>query len=137
MSRWLYQLSEASWPAENYRREVKEGNVVRWPTRKQMFTAETPAAGDILFCFYAPAGSEQPGICGLGLIVKYLPKTRRFDWLPLPPTDVAKNQPFWGERAKEIIELIRAQSPRGTMYPIPGALDTDLRRGLFLSCRKR
>jgi hypothetical protein len=25
MSRWLYQMSESSWPSENYRKEVREG----------------------------------------------------------------------------------------------------------------
>ena len=131
MSRWLYQMSEESWASENYRHEVREGQMLRWPTRRRVFAHEAPAAGDILLCFYAPAECEHPGICGFGLITKYLPKTRRFDWLPLPPTNALKKHPWWDERAKEIADLIRAQSPRGTMYAIPAALDTDLRRGMF------
>ena len=131
MSRWFYQMSETAWPAENYRQEVSEGQVVRWPTRKLMFAYEPPAAGDIIVCFYAPTGSTRPGVCGIGIITKYLPNSRKFDWLALPPTDLLKERPWWDERAKEIAELIRAQSPRGTMYVLPAALDSDIRRGAF------
>jgi len=131
MSRWLYQMSESSWPFENYRRAVKEGTAVRWPTNKRMFAHEAPAAGDIIICFLAPAHCASPGICGFGVITKYLPRTRKFDWLPLPPTNALKRHPWWDDRAQEIADLARAQSPRGTMYHLPGALDTDLRRGLF------
>ena len=130
MSRWMYQMSEASWPSENYRRE--EGKVVRWPVRKRMFAHEAPGPGDIIICFYAPAACDHPGICGFGVITKYFPKKRRFDWLPLPPTNTLKQRPWWDERAKEIAELVRAQSVRGTMYQLPAVLDTDLRRGLFM-----
>ena len=115
MSRWLYQMSETSWPSENYRREVSEGKIVRWPTRKRMFAHESPAPGDIIICFYAPAACEQPGVCGFGIVTKYFPKTRRFDWLALPPTNSLKLRPWWDERAREIAQLVRAQSPRGTM----------------------
>jgi len=131
MSRWLYQMSEATWPLENYKRQVKEGRPVRWPTRRRMFAHEAPAAGDIVICFYAPAGCRSPGVCGFGVITKYLPKTRRFNWLPLPPTNRLKRDPWWDDRAKEIGDLARGNAPQGTMYQIPGALDTDFRRGLF------
>lgn len=136
MSRWLYQMSETAWASENYRREVREGRLVRWPTRKIMFKTEPPAEGDLLVCFYAPSGAKKPGICGLGLITKCLPKSRQFDWLPLPPTNSLKQEPWWDERAKEISELVRAQSPRGTMYALPAALDTDIRRGAFAWARR-
>lgn len=131
MSRWLYQMSEHSWPYENFRREVRERVQLRWPTRKRMFAHDAPAAGDVLVCFYAPAGCAYPGICGFGILTKYLPKTRRFDWLPLPPTNRLKARPWWDDRAAEITDLVRGQSPRGTMYQLPAVLETDLRRGLF------
>jgi hypothetical protein len=63
---------------------------------------------------------------------KYLPKTRKLDWLPLPPTNILRRRPWWDERVEEIADLIRAQSTRGTMYALPAALDTDLRRGAFI-----
>lgn len=132
MSRWFYQMSEREWPIVNYRRKVQEGRSIRWPTRKLMFASEPPAAGDLIICFYAPAEAEAPGVCGVGILTKYLPKSRKFDWLPLPPTDTLKRVPWWDERAKEIADLIRAQSPRGTMYALGAALDTDLRRGAFV-----
>jgi hypothetical protein len=72
-----------------------------------MFAHEAPAPGDILVCFYAPAASESPGFCGLGIIVKYLPKTRRFDWLPLPPTDKLKECPWW--------TVVRLEGPCGLL----------------------
>lgn len=131
MSRWLYQMSERHWPSANYRSKVREGSVVRWPTRKRMFAHEAPAAGDIVVCVYAPTACERPGVCGIGIITAYLPKKRRFDWLPLPPTNRLKQRPWWDERAMEIVDLIRAQSVRATMYQVPAVLDTDLRRGLF------
>jgi hypothetical protein len=131
MSRWLYQMSESSWSSDNYRRDVKEGRCVRWPTRKMMFAGAAPAPGDLLICFYAPTACKAPGFCGLGLITKYLPLSKRFDWVPVPPTNVLRHAPWWDERARDIADLIRAQSPRATMYPLPAAIDTDLRRGLF------
>ena len=133
MSRWLYQMSEDAWPVDNYRRQVKERKVLRWPARKVVFAhGRTPSPGDLIVCFYAPSHCRHPGVCGFGLITKYLPKTRRFDWLALPPTDTLKHDPWWDERAEEIADLVRAQSPRGTMYLLPAALDTDLRRGMFV-----
>jgi len=131
VSRWLYQMSERHWPSDNYRREVREGSVVRWPTRRRMFAHEAPAAGDIIVCMYAPTGCGRPGVCGFGIITTYLPKKRRVDWLPLPPTNRLKRRPWWDERAMEIVDLIRAQSVRATMYQVPAVLDSDLRRGLF------
>ena len=136
MSRWLYQMSEATWSSVKYRRSVGEGSIVRWHTGKLMFAYDGPAPGDIIVCFYALSGSSTPGICGLGLITKFLAKTRRFDWLPLPPTNFLKQNPWWDERAKEIAEVVRAQSPRATMYPVPAVLDTDLRRGIFMWARE-
>jgi len=131
MSRWLYQMSEDWWPSEKYRRTVSERRTVRWPTHKRMFAHEAPAPGDIVICFYAPRNCKKPGVCGFGVVTKYFPKTRRFAWLVLPPTNSLKHRPWWDERIKEIVELVRAQSVRGTMYAVPAALDTDIRRGLF------
>ena len=97
-----------------------------------MFASEAPAAGDVIVCLYTPTQCDRPGICGFGIIMAYLPKKRRFDWLPLPPTNKLKTRPWWDERAIEIVDLIRAQSVRATMYQVPAVLDSDLRRGLFV-----
>jgi hypothetical protein len=70
-------------------------------------------------------------VCGFGIITAYLPKKRRFDWLPISPTNKLKRDPWWDERAIEIVDLIRAQSVRATMYQVPAVLDSDLRRGFF------
>lgn len=131
MSRWLYQMSEHWWPSANYRRTVSEGKTIRWRTYKQMFAQGAPAAGDIIIYCYVPRQCPTPGFCGFGIVTKYLPRTRRIDWLVLPPTNLLKHRPWWDERAKEILELVRAQSVRGTMYSLPAVLDTDIRRGLF------
>lgn len=131
MSRWMYQMSERSWRFRAYRKKVAEMRSLRWGTGRVMFSHEPPAAGDLIFLFYAEAHCSSPGVCGFGVITKYHPKKRRFDWTALPPTKVLASHPWWDERVKEIAELIRAQSPRGTMYPIPAVVDTDLRRGLF------
>src|SRR5689334_8663416 len=103
-------MSERSWPSENYRREVREGHPIRWPTRRQMFAIDAPAAGDLIICFYGPSKTDYPGVCGFGVITRYLSKTRKFDWLPLPPTDILKERPWWDERVKEITDLVRGQS---------------------------
>jgi hypothetical protein len=137
VSRWLYQMSEASWPSEEFRREIWEGAKIRWPTRHVMFAGgDLPSAGDLIICFYAPSDSLFPGICGFGIITRYLVKSRRFDWLPLPPTESLKYSPWWDDRVIEIIDSVRRQSPRGTMYKLPAALDSDLRRGSFAWARR-
>lgn len=96
-----------------------------------MFASDAPAAGDIIICFYAVSACDSPGICGFGMVTKYLPKSRTFDWMPLPPTNKLKLRPWWNERVNEIADSVRRQSLRGTMYELPAALETDLRRGLF------
>ena len=124
MSRWLYQVRE-----ENYR-GVRERQTHRWPTGKKGIGRDSPEAGDIIVFFYVPAGGE-PGICGLGIITKYLPKSSKFDWLALPPTKILKSAPWWDERVEEYIDLIRRESPWGTMYQMPAVVEESLRRGLF------
>ena len=136
MSRWLYQMSERYWPSENYRASVRERRLVRWPTYKRMFADGRPAPGDIIICLYTPTGSKFAGVCGFGVITRYLPKSRRIDWLPLPPTDRLKRRPWWARRVEEILEAVRKKSPMGTMYQLPAALEADLRRGLFAWAKK-
>jgi len=131
VSRWLYQMSESRWPTKEYRDLVRERRELTWGTRRRFFASEAPAPGDLIFLYYAPSGCDTPGICGLGVVLKYLPKTRRIVWVALPPTDKLKRRPWWDERVEEIIDLIRKSSQRGTMYSVPAVLDTDLRRGLF------
>src|SRR5689334_10742057 len=104
-------MSEDGWASENFRQQVREGVIQRWGTRRRLFAHEAPHPGDIIVCFYSPKRCTKPGICGLGIVTKYLPKTRKIDWLPLPPTNKLKSRPWWDERAKEIVDLIRAQAP--------------------------
>jgi hypothetical protein len=135
VSRWLYQMSERGWASANYRAAVREGKTLRWPTYKVMFSSDDPAAGDLMILTYAETKASAPGICGLGLILKYLPRSRRFDWLVLPPTNSLKANPWWDNRAIEIVDAVRKEQPQATMYFLSAALETDLRRGLFAWAR--
>lgn len=131
MSRWLYQLSEATWPLDNYRDSVADERKLKWPTHRVMSASSLPSAGDLIFCFYAPTGCPHPGFCGLGMIVRYLPNTREIEWHPLHPTNYLKTVPWWDERAQELAAAIRESSQRATMFPVSAAIDTDLRHGLL------
>jgi hypothetical protein len=131
MSRWLYQMSEAAWPFENYQAEVREGEGLTWPTRRIMHARDAPCAGDIMFCYYAPTSCDFPGIVGLGLVTRYRQKKSEIEWLPLFPTNLLKRAPWKDDRVDEIVEAIRRGSPRGTMYSVAAALEADLRRGVF------
>jgi hypothetical protein len=131
MSRWLYQMSETDWSINSFRKEVKEGRAINWETRKIMFSNDKPAAGDIIIFFYVKSKTETPGICGIGIITKYLPKRRRIHFVPIPPTNILKKQPWFDKQVEEYLDLIRHNAVRGTMYRLPATIESEIRRGMF------
>lgn len=132
MSGWLYQMSERVWASKNYQDGVKEGRRPVEPRRTyRKYAKDAPAPGDLVIFFYAPAGGQYLGICGIGYITGYVPKTRRFHWLPLPPTNILKRRPWWDERVKRIVDRVRGRVNQGTMFPLSPAVERKQIRGLF------
>jgi hypothetical protein len=81
-----------------------------------------------------------PGICGWGVVLKYFPKRKRFRWRALPPTNRLKKDLWWDDTLQSMLPDILGvgEQRRATMFPVPAALETVLRRGLFawLEARK-
>jgi hypothetical protein len=97
-----------------------------------MFSKDLPAPGDLIYCLYSES-SGTPGLCGWGFVVKYFPKTKRFRWRALPPTNRLKKDPWWDDTLQSMLPNIlgvEAQR-RATMFPVSPVLETVLRRGLF------
>ena len=133
MSRWLYQMRERDWSISSFRQQVKEGHAIRWETRKIMYSNEKPAAGDIVIFFYVKSQTNTPGICGIGIITKYFPNSRKILFVPIPPTNKLKAKPWFDEQVEEYLDLIRHKAVRGTMYRLPATIESEIRRGMFYS----
>jgi hypothetical protein len=118
MAAWLYQMAEGEdWTPEEYRLEVWEGNHVTWPHRKIVLkTAADPAPGEPIVLFFAKSGTEYPGICGLGVMLKLLSHREKIGFRPVFPTDLLKMAPIWDTEIEELVNEVRGPSPRATMW---------------------
>jgi hypothetical protein len=130
-------LVECDWSINSFQKEVKEGRAVDWETRKIMFSNNKPAAGDIIIFFYVKSKTFTPGICGIGIITKYLPRRRRIYFVPIPPTNQLKKQPWFDEQVEDYLDLIRHNAVRGTMYRLPAIIESEIRRGMFIRVNKK
>jgi hypothetical protein len=116
MQSWLYQMrSLPDWGPKDFRLEVWEGSEVAWTTGR-ISTKTEVQPGDLTFLFFAPSGTDDPGLCGWGLITAVPAGRVRFR--PLPRTDVLKVDPIWDDAMKKIIDRIRGKVKQGTMWPI-------------------
>jgi hypothetical protein len=113
---WLYQLSNHDYPLAEYRREIWEGQLVEWPTRRIVGTDDFPRPGDRMALWYAQKHAEEPGLVGWGLVLGSSPDEDRFLWRPIFPADGIKMAPLFDDEMQELIDEIRGPQPQGTMW---------------------
>lgn len=80
--------------------------------------------------FYAPTGSEVPGICGKGAIERYSPRNETITFSVTLPTDFLRERPWWNSKAKIAVNDIRGFPPRGTLFYVNRRQAAMLREGL-------
>ncbi len=135
MSMWLYQMSAQRWEPEEYRQEVWEGEILRWPVGQLVRRGqEMPAPGDTVLLFFAKTGNLEPGIYGWGVVLSYDDARKSLSYRPTSPSDYLKMDPVWGNDIRSLIDQIRAGMTQGTMWHIPnktaGAIRLKVRRRL-------
>src|SRR5260370_894576 len=119
MSAWLYQLNQAQWRPEIFRRDVWEGQL--WHFSHGQRRGETdPAPGDTVVFFYARAGGSDPGIYGWGIIDRVEPRDEpeTLYFIPSAPTNHLKMDPWWDEEVLELTNQIRGQMMAATLFQI-------------------
>src|SRR5262245_58913811 len=112
---WLYQMSAELWPERRYRQRIWESSSAIWPTGRIAGSFDLQE-GDRLMCFYAPSGSEAPGICGWGVITHLYAEYEQFEWRPTPPSDLLKMKPLYDDAIYDAVKTIRGGFPQGTMW---------------------
>lgn len=118
MAAWLYQMAEdEQWTPEDYRIEVWEGEPVTWPHRKIVSReALKPTSGDPIILFFAKSGTQAPGICGWGVILRLYAKKEEIRFRAVFPTDLLKMNPIWDNEVEDLINEVRRPHPRATMW---------------------
>ena len=111
---WVYQMSEAKWSRDDFLHEIQNSHL-QWPHYK-IKGQGLPAAEDTLILFYAPTGSEFPGICGQGVIERFHPRSKKITFQVDPMTKRLSERPWWDGKAKKLLDEIRGRPPRATLF---------------------
>jgi hypothetical protein len=115
---WLYQMSDEVWPEAQFRAAVWEGTTIYWPIGLVRDTDARPVPGERVVCWYAPTGSELPGLVGWGVVLGFSEARDELVWRPSPPTDAVKMCPIFDDDLKEHVDNVRGGFPRATMWPV-------------------
>jgi hypothetical protein len=115
---WLYQMSEKTWPAAQYRAEIWEGGTVYWPSRQIRAKGATPEPGDRLLCWYARTDAEAPGLCGWGVVLGFNDDREEIIWRPAAPADALKMRPLFDADLTARVDAIRGKFRQATMWQL-------------------
>jgi hypothetical protein len=129
MSTWLYQLNQREWLPGVFRYEVRENQRWRWGYGKIIGDA-TPTAGDTLVFFYARTGGGDPGFYAWAIVDRCDEENELLYFIPMPPTDYLKMNPWWNEEAELIADDIRGKMKQATLFLIPEEKLSTIRRGI-------
>jgi hypothetical protein len=128
MTMWLYQLSEKEWSTRLFLAEIWENQHWHWSFNTKRGEGE-PQRGDTVLFFYAPKDCDAPGIYGWGVIDRWEPHTIYFT--PTAPTNHLKMDPWWDDKeVKEIVDEIRENMPRATLFRIQDEIVPKIRKGI-------
>jgi len=132
MTVWLYQMN-AKRPLEDgdfytpddYQAEVESEEYLEWLTREVRPKEVEPKAGDTIFYWFVAAGTDQPGLYGLGIIFgcyecpEYNTEHKCIEHLPVSPSEILRDNPIYDDEAQEIVNEIRGtQTAFATMFAI-------------------
>jgi len=129
MSTWLYQLNPKDWPPEVFRYEIRENQRWRWRCGR-IQSKEEPATGDTLLFFYALKGGKDPGFYGWAVVERFDKDNRLLYFIPAPPTDHLKIDPWGNAEAMAIAVEIRGKMKQATLFPVSRKLLPGIRLGI-------
>jgi hypothetical protein len=91
---------------------------------------ERPEAGDVVVFFYAPSRGNDPGVYGWAVIERCHSEYKILYFIPSPPTNHLKMDPWWDEDVKKVAAKIRGGSPQGTLFPVDKSHIPTIRNGI-------
>ena len=123
MQAWLYQMRcTQDWRPEDYRIEVWEGQRTIWPAGGILPRGLSDiASGDTIILFFAKSGNDDPGLYGWGVIHAYDQRRNQITFQPTPPSDYLKSDPLWDDDIHQLLDQIRENQPRKTLWGISRA----------------
>ena len=113
----MYQMSADSYSVEEYRDEIWEGEMVKWPTgnvRTESGCRISP--GDTVALVFVRTGTKEPGIYGWGVVAHYKEDKGLFSFRPTFPSDYLKMNPIWDDQVSGLLDAIRGPVKVGTMW---------------------
>ena len=111
-------MRSSLWKPEKYRMKVWEHEKCEFKTGKIIPSDEKPKSGDTIIFFYVKTDTNEPGIYGWGIILKYDKKEKNVLFRPTSPSDYLKMNPILGNDIENLINEIRGKTPRGTMWKV-------------------
>ena len=130
MTAWLYQMNASKWPIERYRAEVWEStDIQNWGVGEVRSSTSKllPKPGEIMILFYVKTGQTDPGIYGLGIVLRCDKSEMNFRLIT--PSDYLKFNPAWDSEVDKIISAIRGTRPaNATLFEVEIDSLVDVRR---------
>ena len=130
MTAWLYQMNATKWPIERYRAEVWEGtDIQNWGVGEVRSSTSKllPKPGEIMILFYVKTSQTDPGIYGLGIVLRCDESEMNFRLTT--PSDYLKSNPVWDSEVDKIISAIRGTRPaNATLFEVEFDSLVDVRR---------
>jgi hypothetical protein len=134
MAMWLYQLSQNTWPVNNYRLDIWEGERWCWEVRR-VVGDDVPVPGDTIYFFYVKADCPAPGFYAWAVVLQCVVERddRRIYFRPVAPSDQLKMCPWWDGpdgSVQKLVTQIRGAVARGTLWRVPDELVPTIGRGI-------
>jgi hypothetical protein len=147
MTVWLYQMNAerplengSFYTPDNYREDIEEGDYLEWLTREIRPREIEPKAGDTIIYWFVAAGTDDPGLYGLGVIFdcyncpQYNTEYNCIYHLPVFPSEILSDDPIYDDEVQEIVDEIRGnQKNFATMF----AISDDHTQRLFAEIQER
>ena len=119
MAVWLYQMTADNYSPEEYRAEIWEGGLIKWPSGKiSSKSGYGISPGDIVVLVYVKSGAQEPGIFGWGIIVGFNEEKGHIVFRPVYPSDFLKMCPIWDADVSALLDSIRGPVKVGTIWEI-------------------
>ena len=133
MTTWLYQMNPAkifadggTYTIADFQNDLATPTLFYWRTRNIIPKTQKPKAGDTILYWFVAAGTENPGLYGLGVIFGFGKReeegAKHKEWishLPVYPSKQLRKNPLYNAEIKKLINKVRnKQQSFGTMFKI-------------------
>ena len=112
-------MSAESYSIQEYRKEIWEGEIIKWPTGKvRTESGERLAEGDTIIFVFVKTGTHEAGIYGWGILTDLKKEKELIFFRPTYPSDYLKMNPIWDDEISSLLDAIRGSVKVGTMWKI-------------------